>query len=181
MEARISEKIKGFRLQNKMTLKELSQKTGLSAGFLSQVERGISSMTIVSLGKVADALGVNMKDLVDFEVRKSFVNRKDSQLLLRMERSFNSYIRLNGEFDGRKMEPLIVSIKPRTMDAEECSHYGEEFYYVIRGAAVFIIENEKYVVNEGETIHFPSLLVHKTINPGDEELVMLCVTTPVIF
>ena len=181
MEERISKKIREIRLRNKMTLKELGQKTGLSLGFLSQVERGLSSMTIVSLRKVANALGVSMKDLVDFEVRKSFINRKDNQILLRLERSFNSYIRLNGEFEDRKIEPLMLSIKPYTLDAEECSHYGEEFYYIIRGNAMFIIEGEEYMVNEGESIHYPSHLVHRTLNPGGEELLMLCVTIPTIF
>ena len=181
MEERISSKIREFRLRNKMTLKEFSGKTGLSVGFLSQVERGISSMTIVSLRKVADALGVKMKDLVDFAERKSFINRKDNQILLRLERSLISYIRLNGEFDDRKIEPLLLSVKPNTLEAEESSHYGEEFYYVLKGRAEFIIEGEKHIINEGESIHYPSHLVHKTLNPGNEDLVMLCVTSPTIF
>lgn len=181
MEEKVSEKIREIRQQNKMTLKELSEKTGLSVGFLSQVERGLSSMTMVSLSKIASALGVNLKDLVDVEVRKSFINRKDNQLILRMERSFTSYIRLNGEFDDRKMEPLILRIKPNTLEAEECQHEGEEFYYVIKGQAVFIIEDEEYVVVEGESIHYPSRLKHKTLNREKEELVMLNVTMPAIF
>ena len=181
MEERVYEKIRELRLHNKMTLKDLAEKTGLSVGFLSQVERGISSMTIVSLSKIAKALGVNLKDLVDVEVRKSFVNRKDSQILLRMERSFTNYIRLNGEFDDRKMEPLILRVKPNTIDAEECQHEGEEFYYVIKGRAVFLIEDEEYIVGEGESIHYPSRLKHKTLNRENEELVMLNVTVPLIF
>jgi len=181
MEERVYEKIRELRLHNKMTLKDLAEKTGLSVGFLSQVERGISSMTIVSLSKIAKALGVNLKDLVDVEVRKSFVNRKDSQILLRMERSFTNYIRLNGEFDDRKMEPLILRVKPNTIDAEECQHEGEEFYYVIKGRAVFLIEDQEYIVGEGESIHYPSRLKHKTLNRENEELVMLNVTVPLIF
>jgi transcriptional regulator with XRE-family HTH domain len=181
MEERVSEKIREFRLQKKMTLKGLSERTGLSVGFLSQVERGISSMTIVTLSKIASALEVNMKDLVNFEVRKSFVNRKDNQLLMRMERSFISYIRLNGEFDDRKMEPLIMRVKPGTLEAEECLHDGEEFYYVIKVKAVFIIEDIEHIVCEGESIHYPSNIKHKTLNREDEELVMLNVTIPLIF
>jgi len=177
----VYEKIRELRLQNKMTLKELGEKTGFSVGFLSQVERGISSMTIVSLSKIANALGVNLKDLVDVEDRKSFVNRKDSQLLLRLERSFTSYIRLNGEFPDRKMEPLILRVKPNTLEAEECKHDGEEFYYVIKGKAVFFIEDTEYVIGEGESIHYPSRLKHKTLNRENEELVMLNVTVPPVF
>ena len=181
MEERVLEKIRELRLRKKMTLKELSEKTELSVGFLSQVERGISSLTLVSLRKIADALEVDLKDLVDVGIKKNFINRKDNQFLLRMERSFTSYIRLNGEFDNRKLEPLILRIKPNTLEAEECIHDGEEFYYVIKGKAVFVIENDEYIVNEGESIHYPSRLKHKTLNPEDKELVMLNVTIPLIF
>ena len=181
MEERVSEKIRELRLKKKMTLKDLGKKTELSVGFLSQIERGISSMTLVTLRKIADALEVDLKDLVDVGVKRSFMNRKDNQILLRMERSLISYIRLNGEFSERKMEPLILRVKPNTLEAEECIHDGEEFYYVISGRAVFIIEDEEYIVNEGESIHYPSRLKHKTLNPEDKELVMLNVTIPLIF
>jgi len=180
-EEQVSKKIREYRLMNDMTLKELGEKTGLSVGFLSQVERGISSMTIVTLRKIANALGVNMQDLVSVDVKKSFVNRKDNQYLMRLEKSFLSYVRLSGEFDGRIIEPLILRMRPNMTDAEECSHEGEEFYYVIKGKAVFILEDEEYIINEGESIHYPSLLKHKTMNREDEELIMLSVVTPLIF
>lgn len=41
-----------------MTLKNLSEKTNLSISFLSQIERGSSSLAITSLKKIADAFGV---------------------------------------------------------------------------------------------------------------------------
>lgn len=56
----ISKKIRGLRIQKGLTLKELSEKTDLSVSFLSQVERGASSLAITSLKKIADALGVKM-------------------------------------------------------------------------------------------------------------------------
>ena len=49
----VSKKIRKIRREKNITLKELSEKTELSVSFLSQFERGISSITLVSLKKIA--------------------------------------------------------------------------------------------------------------------------------
>lgn len=177
----ISKEIRKRRLEKKMTLKELSEKTNLSVSFLSQVERGISSMTIVSLKNIANALDVPLRDLVDVDDRTSYMYKKDNQILLRLEKSFISYTRLSGKFDNRKLEGILVTMKPNFYEEEESTHEGEEFYYVLKGTALFIVDGIEYRVNEEEAIHYPSTLLHKTINPGDEELVMLSIVTPTIF
>lgn len=181
MEEKISVKIRQFRRDKGITLKELSDRTQLSVSFLSQVERGLSSMAVTSLRKIADALGVQMKDLVDVDEEKSFVNKKGNQILSYFNKSYINYVRLSGKFEGRKLESVILTIRPNCYDNEEIVHEGEEFYYVIKGRANFVIDETEYSIKEGETIHFPSSLSHKTINKEDEELVMLCVTTPTIF
>lgn len=56
----IYKKIKQLRYEQGMTLKELSEKTELSVSFLSQIERGTSSLAITSLKRIADAFGVKM-------------------------------------------------------------------------------------------------------------------------
>lgn len=181
MEEKISQKIREYRRMKGITLKELSKKTNLSVSFLSQIERGISSMTITSLRKIADALDVPMKDLIDVDEKKSFINKKDNQMFLHIEKSFISYVRLSGKFENRKLESMLLTMEPNFYDNEEMSHEGEEFYYVLKGSAVFIVDGDEYVINEGESIHFPSMLVHKTINRENTELVMISSVTPPIF
>lgn len=177
----IYERIRKFRKEKKITLKELSEKTHLSVSFLSQVERGVSSMTITSLRKIVDALGVSMSELIEVDEKKTFVNRKDNQRLLNLEKSFISYTQLSGKFDGRKLESVLLTMEPNYCEQEDMEHEGEEFYYIMNGTAIFIINGEEYEIEKGEVIHFPSTLTHRTINRENEELVMLCVSTPTIF
>ena len=59
-DSKVGLKIKELRLAQKMTLKELSEKTDLSISFLSMVERGITSATLVSLNKIANAFNVDL-------------------------------------------------------------------------------------------------------------------------
>ncbi len=56
----IGKKIKKLRTNKKLTLKELSEKTNLSIGFLSQLERGLTTVAIDSLTKIAKELDVSL-------------------------------------------------------------------------------------------------------------------------
>lgn len=181
MEEKISKKIREYRKAQGITLKELSELTQLSVSFLSQVERGVSSMTITSLKRIADALNVQMKDIIDVDDKTTFVNRKDNQRLLSIEKSYINYLRLSGKFDDRQLESVLLTMAPKYYEQEIDSHKGEEFYYVMSGIATFVIDDVEYVIEEGEVMHFPSILPHKTINKEDRNLVMLCVSTPIIF
>ena len=61
----IGAKVKQRRTENKMTLKQLGEQTGLSVGFLSQFERGLSSIALDSLEKISRVLEVPLSDLFE--------------------------------------------------------------------------------------------------------------------
>ncbi|WP_197249584.1 helix-turn-helix domain-containing protein [Cytobacillus firmus] len=65
----IYKKIKDLRLQNGYTLKELSERTDLSISFLSQVERGTTSLAITSLKKIANVLNVKISEFFEYDKR----------------------------------------------------------------------------------------------------------------
>ncbi|WP_399630100.1 helix-turn-helix domain-containing protein [Sporosarcina sp. SG10008] len=178
----IHTKIKSLRLQKELTLKELSEVTGLSLSFLSQIERGASSLSITSLKKLAEALDVSM--IYFFEEEKSeqnFLLRTDEQKDFKMNGAEQIYRRLAGTFHDRKLEPLKVTLPPGLKEEHSYSHAGEEFYYVLKGEVVFHLNEVQHHLREGDTIHFPSELLHTWENLTDEETIILTVTTPVIF
>ena len=173
-------KIRVLRKQRDLTLKELSEKTGLSISFLSQVERGSTSLAITSLKKIADALEVPITDFFENEENKNFVVKLESQKPFRIEGSNAEYIRLGGNFYGRSLEPLIVTLEP-LFEGDVFSHPGEEFYYILEGAVIFNVDGKEYLVKAGESIHFPSSLPHSWSNPLPHKSKILSITTPAIF
>lgn len=178
----IHKRIKELRLAKGFTLKEMSEVTNLSLSFLSQVERGDSSLSITSLKKISDALEVSIvsffeENLIDPHYKVSI----DKQKPFKIKGGEQSYIRLSGSFTDRKLEPVIVTLPPKMKEDIQYSHLGEEFYYVLEGSVRFFLEESYYLVEEGETIHFPSKIPHSWDNPNDFESVILSVTTPIIF
>lgn len=102
----VSNKIRKIRRENNITLKELSERTDLSVSFLSQFERGVSSITLVSLKKIAEALNITMRELFDDgpEPDGRFVHREsDGTGIMGLEKKYAGYERLSGRFEGRKL------------------------------------------------------------------------------
>lgn len=177
----VHQKIKEMRFKKGLTLKDLGERTSLSASFLSQVERGSSSLTITSLKKIADAFEVNITYFFEeYNFNHNYVVTSEDQKSFRIEGSETEYVRLNGDFSGRSLEPLRVTMAPGQKQ-QTFSHPGEEFYYVFKGAALFNVNGTKYFVQKGDTIHFPSVKPHFLENPLNEESVLLSVLSPVIF
>ncbi|WP_040209102.1 helix-turn-helix domain-containing protein [Neobacillus jeddahensis] len=178
----IYKKIKEIRLQRGYTLKDLSEKTDLSISFISQVERGATSLAITSLKKIADALNVNITEFFeDDKPNEHYVVKANEQRPFQIKGSEFTYVRLGGQFNGRSLEPLLVTLAPNQTQTQEFGHSGEEFYYVVKGIVIFNVDGNEYMIREGDSIHFPSTLPHTLENPLNEESVLLSVLTPVIF
>ena len=57
--------IRHFRKERKLTLKSVSEKAGISEGFLSQVENNVNSPSVDTLMKICDAIGVQAGELLN--------------------------------------------------------------------------------------------------------------------
>lgn len=178
----IHNRIKALRVERSLTLKEMSDQTGLSLSFLSQIERGASSLSISSLKKISDALGIHINYFFqEEEETQHFVVRSDEHHPFTTTKGSQIYTRLTGKFINRRLEPLKVTLPPRMHEEHSYSHSGEEFYYVLQGEVIFYLNNEKHHLFEGDTIHFPSSMIHQWENPLDVESIVISVVTPTIF
>jgi transcriptional regulator with XRE-family HTH domain len=174
-------KIKELRMKKGLTLKELSDKSELSVSFLSQIERGTSSLAINSLKKISDAFEVNITYFFETPKKDKYVVKVEDRKPYEVKGLESQYTRLNGEFPNRSLAPFIIKLKPNQKRNNTFHFPGEEFYYVLEGAVVFRVGEEDYFLREGDSIHFPSDLPHYGENPLDQETVLLCCITPVIF
>jgi len=177
----ISRKIRELRQSKNMTLKELSERTGLSIGFLSQVERGNSSLAITSLQKIAKALEVPIVAFFQAEENPNYKVCAKDRKPFRIEGSSATYVRLSGRFPGRSLEPLLVELAPHQSQEMPFSHPGEEFYFVLEGRITLVVDDTPYELSAGDSIHFPSTIPHAWRNDSDQPARVLCVLTPAIF
>ena len=73
----IGAKIKRIRLSNQLTLEELANRSELTKGFLSQLERDLTSPSVATLENILEALGTNLKDFFSEDEDEQIVFSKD--------------------------------------------------------------------------------------------------------
>ena len=174
----IGERIRDLRKERKWSLEELSRRSGLSVSFLSQLERGRTSLSISSLKAIADALGEPIYRFFPLPMNLSSIVRAGKAKWLRIEGSEVRYGLLGGSLDGRVLEPLLVELPPHYEGPPPFAHEGEEFGYILEGKLTLIIQDEVYELKEGDSVHFISRVPHTWKNQEDVPMRALWVVTP---
>lgn len=183
MEPNLGDRIRQERRKKRITLKQLSALSGLSVSFLSQIERGVTSITVTSLKKISDALQVPTSNLFEFDTpQPGFFRSREMQKSQQLVNTFTTHTRLSGNFDGRKLEAIIYHLEPGTKRTNTFGHDGEEFHYVLSGTASFMVGTKIYLLHQGDSLHFPSTLPHNILNTNpDQSVEILSVLTPSVF
>ena len=175
----IGAKIKRLRLSNQLTLEELANRSELTKGFLSQLERDLTSPSIATLENILEALGTNLKDFFSEDEDEQIVFSKDDFFENTQDDYKISYIIPNAQ--KNEMEPILIELKEDKKSMEIDPHDGEEFGYVIQGKVTLVNGEEEYDVKKGETFYLKGNLPHYIINKNDTIAKVIWVSTPPIF
>lgn len=175
----IGKKIKELRLQNDLTLEDLASRSELTKGFLSQLERNLTSPSISTLEDILEALGTNLSDFfredkeeqIVFSTKDFFVDTKDEYQI--------EWIIPNAQ--KNEMEPILLTLKPYGTSHEMESHQGEEFGYVLKGSVTLVRDNKKYKLKAKDTFYINGKKNHYLYNHTNSEAVVLWITTPPMF
>ena len=175
----IGRKIKELRLQNDLTLENLASRSELTKGFLSQVERNLTSPSISTLEDILEALGTNLSDFfreekeeqVVFSTQDFFVDEQDDYTI--------EWVIPNAQ--KNEMEPILLTLHPHKQSQELQSHQGEEFGYELKGAVTLVQGNKKYKIKAKETFYINGKTSHYLYNHGSSDAVVLWITTPPMF
>ena len=175
-------KIKNLRNEKKYTLKYISEQTNLSIGFLSQLERGMTSVAVDSLAKIAKVLDVELSSFFD-----PSQNGTDTHVVRSYERKttvVNPQIiehALTHHMNDFDMLPRLIEVMPAHPDKsplELYSHGGEEFIYVLEGILTMQIEDDVYELYPGDSIHIHSDMSHNWRNETNNVIRMITVHSP---
>jgi len=180
--AQIGETLRNVRLEQGLTLKQLAESCELSTSFLSQAERGLSSISVATLERVAGALGLSLREFFALAdppgsgMAYSEVLRSDDQPAVNLSDASIKYRFLNRDFPGRLFEVVIGEI-PAGYTYPLASHEGEEFGYVLAGQLQLSFEENQFVLGPGDSYHFGAFTVHGYEALGDDDVRILWVQT----
>ena len=150
----IGPKIKELRVKMGLTQEELADRAELSKGFISQLERDLTSPSIATLTDILQCLGTSLKDFFDESAeeqivfqREDFFEKLDSELKNQVE-----WIIPNAQ--KNQMEPIRLTLKKGGSTYPDNPHEGEEFGYVIQGAVTIHLGKRTYKAKKGEAFYY---------------------------
>ncbi|HWT98990.1 MAG TPA: cupin domain-containing protein [Terriglobales bacterium] len=179
----LGQQLRVLRRGRGLSLVELADRTGLSIGNISQIERGVSSPSVRSLKKLSEALQVSIGDLFqDTDLPPAseiaYIVRKKTRPLLKLGATGVQKELLTPTTPGA-LQMLMVTIAPGgSSGPDHYTHRGEESGLVLAGALELWIEDECFILKEGDTFRFKSTQPHRFANAGANTASVLWVQTP---
>jgi len=158
----------GFKLRSRrrelgLTLKEVAGRAGLSVGFISQIERDLTTPSLSSLVSVSQVLNMHVSEFLSQPKGDKAITRHDQRPVYAVGDNTMTYERLSSSFPGNVLRSVIVH-EPPGHKAEPISHDGEEMIFVLSGKLTAEIDGVQSILETGDSIHFQSVKTHSTWN-----------------
>ena len=175
----IGEKIKRLRLQRGLTQEELADRCELSKGFISLLERNLTSPSIATLTDVLECLGTDLAAFFSVQSEEKLVfPEADTYVKADEETLKGSICWLVPTAQKNQMEPILVEMQSGGATEWDNPHEGEEFGYVLSGAITLHVGGKRLKVSTGESFCLHPSAPHHIENAGRRTARFLWVSTP---
>ncbi len=175
----IGSRIKDLRVANGLTQEELADRTELSKGFISQLERDLTSPSISTLEDILQCLGVTIAEF--------FAEGRDEQLVFGEDDYFekedadlkNKVEWIIPNAQKNMMEPIRLTLEKGGSTYPDTPHEGEEFGFVLKGEITLHVGKKTYQAKAGESFYYQSGGQHYISSENGAEVIW--VSTPPSF
>jgi XRE family transcriptional regulator, regulator of sulfur utilization len=165
----IGQKLKKLRLENRLSLDQLSERCSVSKPMLAQIERGASNPTVNTLWKIANGLGVSFTAFIDEEqpvIKK--VNRFEIEPLIE-EGGKMKVVPLFPMEPGKSFETFYIELAPG------CNYHSnphpegvEEYVFIEEGSMSLEVDTQIFIISHGESLRFTANYAHYYRNTSDQ-------------
>ena len=170
-----SRALRNVRIAQGLSLRALSARAGLPYSTLSKLENGKMALTYDKIVRLAQALSVDIKDIVAAEqapapvaVGRRSVTRAGEELEAESERHAHHYPA--ADLLGKMMIPIIIDVQARSVEelGGLVRHAGEEYLYVLNGTME--LHSDLYAplpLGPGDSVYFDSGMAHGYVRTSD--------------
>ena len=152
----IGEKLKELRILKGLTQEELADRAELSKGFISQLERDLTSPSIATLLDILQCLGTSVGEFFNESPEEQIVFGKSDYFEKHDSELKNDIKWIIPNAQKNMMEPILLTLEAGGETYPDNPHEGEEFGYVLQGNISIHIGNKTYKARKGESFYFVS-------------------------
>ena len=175
----IGKKIKELRVCKGLTQEELADRAELSKGFISQVERDLTSPSIATLMDILQCLGTSIGEFFQEQTEDPIVFSKNDYFEKDDPELKNKIQWIIPNAQKNTMEPIRLTLEKGGSTYPDTPHEGEEFGYVLKGSVTVHIGSERYTAKSGESFYYTADKKHYLTSK--DGAVLLWVSSPPSF
>jgi DNA-binding XRE family transcriptional regulator len=174
----LGRKIRDLRLRRGLTVQQLAEATGLSKGFVSQVENGRTSPSLATLQDLARSLETSVAYLVVEEDHMPYVVRRAERPNMSVNAG-GSRVEVMSAQPRRSLELLHAELPPGvSMCDKRQFHHGEEVVLCVEGRISLTCGDHVVILDAGDSCHFDGRVPHSIENAGDTTARLFIALTP---
>jgi len=174
----VGSELRRRRNELRLSLRELAESTGLSTGFLSQVENDHVSPSLASLERIGNALRLPLFEILSADGRDPVVRAEKRPVVNLQEPAVEVSVLTN--FMNWQLLPYLRHLEPgEHYEAVRLERAREEWIYVLSGAMELnLLNQDVHRLGPGDSVHFASGRLLSVSSVGDEPLEIICLMTP---
>lgn len=176
----VGRKLRKVRGELGLSLRQLSEKVAVSPSTIQKIESNQISPTLATVLRIAKGLGKEIQFFLDQQHEPTsvvFIPKKHRQRIKAPDLNFGIELLTDGLSDQR-FSPLMLSVPPGGKRGSHLRHRGEELQHCISGKVEFTIHGKKYLLRQGDTLHFKSDIRHSWVNVGKRTAKLLMICSP---
>jgi len=177
---KIGERIRNLRELSNLTQEELADRAGLTKGFISQIERDLTSISLDSFLQILGAMDENISDFFREASGEKIVYQESDRVAIEKERIQRFELLVPGS-TNRRLEPILLTLRKGQVTPQERPHEGEEFGFVLRGRVTLRFGKEVLKLKKGECFYLSAEKEHWLQNTSSKEAVVLWISSPPSF
>lgn len=164
----IANNLAKLRKSRGFSLDQVAELTGVSKAMIAQIEKGKSNPTVTTLWKIANGLQVSFSVFLK-EEEQPIVTKININELTPIIDDDGSYLVYSvfPYHPEKKFEIYHINLQPGFSHRAE-KHLGEEFILIKNGVLTLQVQNNEYILEEGEAISFTANVEHSYINTSDD-------------
>ena len=168
----LGEKIKELRNKQGLTQEELADRAELSKGFISQLERDMTSPSIATLEDLLQCLGTTLGEFFMEEQEEEQIVFTEEDFFVKKDEEYKNQIKwIIPNAQKNCMEPIHLIL--------DNPHEGEEFGYVLKGKVEIHLGKRSYIAKKGDAFYYKADKTHYL--KGIEQTELIWVTSPPSF
>ena len=166
----VGKRVKELREERRVSIRDVSRKSGISANALSMIERGITSPSVSTLYRLVEALGVPITAIFRAELLREEIVFCPVAERTQVPFPLGMWEGLGGETFIGRVQPFMLTLEVGAdSGAQPIVHTGHEFVMCLQGQLEYRVEGKIYFLSPGDSLLFAARLRHCWRNPGNTQ------------